>query len=124
MSWNPNNTRNDDWNRNRSTYLWPRIPTTEPVARNCPHCHQDITTNPKKRVGAYQRSLAACLCCLILPFCCFWIPLTKNEMNDTIHYCPSCQLGVGIYSYHENNETCIGQGRFWNPDLAPNNQHN
>ena len=110
MSWNRNNTQNDDWNRNRnrSTYLWPRIPTTEPVERNCPHCHQDITTNPKKRVGAYQRSLAACLCCLILPFCCFWIPLIKDEMNDTIHYCPSCRLVVGIYHYHENNETCGG----------------
>merc|ERR1712037_236924 len=92
MFWNRKNTQNDDWNRNRST----RIPTTEPVERNCPHCHQDITTNPKKRVGAYQRSLAACLRCLILPFCCFWIPLIKDEMNDTIHYCPSCRLVVGI----------------------------
>ena len=88
--------------------IYPRIPTTEPVARTCPHCLQEIITNPRKKTGRYQQCLSFILCCLILPFCCFWIPLTKDEMNDTIHYCPSCQMVVGIYRYDENNATCMG----------------
>ena len=61
--------------------IYPRIPTTEPVARTCPHCLQEIITNPRKKTGRYQQCLSFILCCLILPFCCFWIPLTKDEMN-------------------------------------------
>ena len=116
------NMSQDRENRNkfRAKENVPRIPTTEPVARTCPHCLQEIITNPQKRIGLYQWLLFRCLFACFLSFCCFWIPLTKDEMNDTIHYCPSCHSEVGIYCYHENNETCMGQGRFQNP----NNQYN
>ena len=113
MSWNPNNTRNDDWNRNRnrSTYLWPLIPTTEPVERNCPHCHQDILTNPKKKNGRISKIASHSAV--------FGFPI--DEMNDTIHYCPSCRLVVGI----ENNETCGGNSciAIFDDNYSPNYQY-
>ena len=95
----------------RMEYLWLSIHEFQQLnrlQRTCPHCLQEIITNPRKKTGRYQQCLSFILCCLILPFCCFWIPLTKDEMNDTIHYCPSCQMVIGIYRYDENNATCMG----------------
>ena len=91
-----------------SYFVWPRIPTREPVQRICPHCFQEVITFQQKRISQYQRCLALGLCCLIFPLLCCWMPLIKDELSDTVHYCPSCKLGVGWYVYHEHNETCCG----------------
>ena len=97
---------NMSWNQRRYNFIWPRIPTREPVQRTCPHCLQEITTFQRKRISQYQRCLALGLCCLVFPLLCCWMPLIKDELKDTVHYCPSCKLGVGWYVYHEHNETC------------------
>ena len=69
---------------------------------------QEVITFQQKRISRYQRCLALGLCCLIFPLLFCWMPLIKDELKDTVHYCPSCKLGVGWYVYHEHNETCCG----------------
>ena len=87
---------------------YPQIDTEEPVARTCPHCLEDVITNPEKRTGQKQRNyadfflLCGWLCCLCW-LCCYFL-CCKDEWNDTYHCCPSCKLVIGVHMYHDEEE--------------------
>ncbi|EFN65892.1 hypothetical protein EAG_09195 [Camponotus floridanus] len=61
----------------------------------CPHCHANISTRVETESNMKTHLMAVFLCALGL-WCCVPCPYCMDDCLAKKHYCPSCDIYLGI----------------------------
>merc|ERR1719331_1215711 len=67
----------------------PVIRGRSPVQTVCINCNENVITETESSTGLFQY-VAAIALCFCGCWCCFFIPLMKDDLKDCKHTCPNC----------------------------------
>ena len=79
--------------------LYPELKSRSPIEITCHNCGARVTTVTQRIMGESQQvwGFLMGVSIVLLPFC--WIPCVIPAWNDILHYCPNCNVRIGIYRH-------------------------